>query len=100
MYTVSLDAQNRMYLRTAKGKMSLLMASLLEKSIAGFKAGEKTSLKVSYLDSDKSVYHRYEGGPIWMATTPFDIGRPGREFTINVGLLTRGEFISNIPSLL
>jgi hypothetical protein len=99
MLNVTLGTQNRMYLRTDQGTMSFLNASLLESCIAGFSSGEKTLLKVSYLESGKSVCHQYEGGPIWMATAPIDIGRPGQTLVISPELLTKREFLSNVPKI-
>ncbi|MDA4136565.1 MAG: hypothetical protein OK449_06185 [Thaumarchaeota archaeon] len=75
-------------------------SSLLENCIVGFIAGEKTLLKVSYLESGKSVYHQYEGGPIWMATTPNDIGKAGQTLVISPELLTTREFLSKVPKIM
>lgn len=99
MLKVALGTQNRMYLHTDRDTMSFLKASLLQDSLGGFKVGHKALLKVCYIETGKSVYHRYEGGPIWMATAPFDIGRPGQNLTIAPTLLTASEFADNIPEI-
>jgi len=79
--------------------MSFLKASLLEESITGFKVGQKTLLKVEYIEMKKSVYHQYEGGPIWMATVPKEVGGPGQTFTICPQLLSKTQFLGELPPL-
>lgn len=75
-------------------------ASLLQTLVSGFRPGEKTLLNVSYLESGKSVYHRYEGGSTWMATAPNDAGHEGQNLTILPKLLTRGEFMTSMPDII
>jgi len=86
-----------MYLRTDHDTMSFLRASLLQESISGFRIGQKALLKVCYVGTGKSVYHHYEGGTIWMATAPIDVGRPGRRLSVSAKLLTRSEFVRDAP---
>jgi len=77
--------------------MSFVKASILEDHISGFTIGRETILKVRYLEAGKVAYHRYENGPIWMATAPSSIGGPGQRFTISTSLLTQSEFAENVP---
>jgi len=99
MLRVALGTQNRMYLRTDRDTMSFLKASLLQDTISGFRAGHKALLKVRYVEAGRSVYHQYEGGPIWMATAPDRFGRPGQRLTISPKLLTRSEFANGIRGI-
>jgi hypothetical protein len=96
---VKLGTQNRMYLQSKTGKMSFLKASLLQSLAVGVKVGQKSVLNVWYEEADKTVYHRYEGGPIWMATTPGEIGYPGNTLTIFPKLLTVEEFVDRFPTV-
>jgi hypothetical protein len=79
--------------------MSFVRATALQEHVSGFSAGLKNLLKVRYLESGKVVYHRYEGGPIWMATVPNDIGKPGSRFNVSIEVLRTDEFVENIPPL-
>lgn len=99
MLRVALGTQNRMYLHTERNTMSFLKASMLQDSIGGFRVGHKALLNVCYIETGKSVYHQYEGGPIWMATAPHDIGQPGQTLTISPKLLTTKEFADNLPAI-
>lgn len=97
MLKVALGTQNRMYLHTDRNTMSFLRASLLQDSVSGFRIGRKALLNVRYVEARKSVYHQYEGGPIWMATAPNDVGQPGQTLTISPKLLTASEFAGSLP---
>jgi hypothetical protein len=79
--------------------MSLLSAALLEQSISGFKVGERALLAVRYAKQDKLGYHQYEGGSFWTATAPAGIGRDCGDFDISVTLLTKSEFLNNLPRI-
>jgi hypothetical protein len=88
-----------MYFHMSRETMSFLTAQLLRDKVAGFEVGRRTLLDVYYVEADKSVYHQYEGGSIWMATTPLDIGRPGQTLSTIPALLTTNEFIANMPPI-
>jgi hypothetical protein len=77
--------------------MVFLTASLLEHHVPGLETGKRTMLAVQYLGTGKAAYHQYEGGPIWMATTPACIGRPGQSFDISAKLLTKDDFVRELP---
>ncbi len=96
---IALGTQNQVYFHTRQNTMSFLRATLLQDDVPGFKAGRSTLLKVRYLESGRVVYHRYEGGPVWMGTVPNNIGRPGQRLTLSAELLTKHQFIRNIPCI-
>lgn len=88
-----------MYLHTGRDTMSFLRATELQESIIGFEPGRKTLLSVRYDEMGKTVYHSYEGGSIWMATVPRQIGGPGATFAISAKVLTTNEFVDRIPEI-
>lgn len=99
MIEVAIGTQNRVYFRTRHDTMSFVKASALQGNLSGFRVGHKAFLKVRYLETGKVVYHRYEGGPIWMGTVPNEIGRPGQRLNISTALLTTSEFVENVPPI-
>jgi hypothetical protein len=78
--------------------MSFLRATFLRDTIPGFREGRVALLKVRYHESGRTAYHRYEGGPIWIATASDDVASPGQKFTITAELLTTEEFVRSIPT--
>ena len=100
MLRVAVGTQNRMYLKSNRDTMSLLKASELQGKVVGFKSGYEALLNVRYHETGRSVYHRYEGGPVWMATAPSGFVRPGQVFTISVELLTADQFVNGVPPLI
>ncbi len=96
---VKLGTQNRMYLYENQDTMQFIEASFLQKIVPGFRVGDEAFLKVDYLQEGITAYHHYEGGDIWMATVPDDVGKPGDELTIRIQILTRDDFVKDLPSL-
>jgi hypothetical protein len=97
MLDVKVGTQNRMYLHSAQNTMAFLRARVLQREVRGFEVGKESLLKVRYLSQHKTVYHRYEGGEIWMATVPEELAKPGQRFEIDVRMLTKSEFVGRIP---
>ena len=94
---VKIGTQNRMYLYSDVETMRVLKASLLEKEVPGFHLHQATLLQVKYWERGVTVYHSYEGGDYWVATVPDDLGKKGDVVTISVQILTREDFVKNLP---
>jgi hypothetical protein len=94
---VKVGTQNRMYLSSNRNTMAFLKAPVLQHQMTGFRAGHEYLLKVRYVDHLKTVYHRYEGGDVWMATVPNELARPGQNLTIDISILTQNDFVNGIP---
>ncbi len=94
---VKIGTQNRMYLYSDVETMRVLKASILEKEVQGFHLHQATLLQVKYWEQGVTVYHSYEGGDYWTATVPDDLGKKGDVVTISVQILTREDFVKNLP---
>ncbi len=94
--------QNRLFRYTDQQTGQWIKASFLQDKVSGFKVGVETPLKVDYLQGGVirvTVYHYYEGGELWIATVPDDVAKPGDELTIHIQVLTREEFVRNLPRI-
>jgi hypothetical protein len=96
---VGFDNQNRMYLYSDKGTMQWTTGTFRLEIVPGFKDGTATLLKVSHHEAGISVYHFYSGGEQWIPTAPGDVVQPGDEETVSFWILTRDDFIQDLPQV-
>ena len=98
MLSIALGTRNRIYLRTNAGTMAPFRASWLEDAVPGFKQGRKSVLKAVY-PGGRVTYHEYEGGTIWTGIMPEHLGDPGDTIELSISLLTKIDFLSNMPAI-
>lgn len=90
--------ENRLWLYSDADTMQFMPASYLQQKVPGFVEGQAAFLKVKYWEKDVTVYHYYTGGPNWQPRVPTDLAKPGDFLTITVSVLTREEFVNDLPS--
>lgn len=80
-----------------------ISAAFLSEVVRGFQPGQLTILRVTYWDGPKSVgavvYHYYQGGANWVPTVPDDIAEKGNVLTISIQILTREQFVADLPPM-
>ncbi|MDA4134183.1 MAG: hypothetical protein OK441_01265 [Thaumarchaeota archaeon] len=54
---------------------------------------------MSYHEAGVSVFHYYSGGERWIPTAPADVVQPGDEETVSFSILTRNDFIQDLPQV-
>ncbi len=96
---MKVGSQNRLFLYSDADTMQYLPAKFLEGKVPGFVEGQPAFLKVRYWEKAVTVYHYYEGGPIWLPTVPEELAKARDIYTITVSVLTRGEFVRSLPRL-
>ncbi len=96
---VKIDRQNRIYLYTDRGTMSVVTAKFLQDEVPGFEVHTATSLKVTYLEKGITFYHYYTGGDNWVPKVPEELRKSGDVVSIKVSVLTRDDFVNSLPKL-
>ncbi len=93
-----INAKNLGQLSTESGAQ-YIKASFLEGRVPGFSAGKAAFLKVYYKEAKATGFNYYTGNTNWVPTVPEGVGKPGDILTISVQILTRDDFVNNLPSI-
>lgn len=96
---VRLSNQNKVFLNTRRPTRIAIPASLLMRTVPGFRVGLQSVLKVAYLEKDAVVYHSYFGGNVFVPTAPKEIGSPGDILTIRIEQLQLPGFLDRFSSI-
>jgi hypothetical protein len=95
-FRVKLGTQNRVYRWSSMGTMQFITASSLG-SVHDFFPGKPSLMIVHYGRRRFPIYHKYNGGQIWMPTVPVWYGDPGDKIRVSIGVLSEKAFIQNVP---
>jgi len=96
---MKLNTENRLLWYSDRKTARYIKTEFLEKNVSGFKAGLPTFLKVVYLELDTTVYHYCDGGKLWKPKVPRGIASPHDVLAVKVSLLTKENYVSNLPPL-
>lgn len=96
---MKVGSQNRLWLYSDADTMQYEQGTFLKENVPGLVENQVAFLKVTYWERGVTVYHYYEGGENWIATVPGDVANPGDEVTVTIQVLTRADFVKNLPTI-
>ncbi len=99
---VKVDKEQRLLLYSdEKGTAKNIPGKYLQEVIPGFKPDEATLLKVHYIEKGVTLYHYYSGQyDNWVPKVPNEIAKPGEVVSITIEILTREDFVKDLPTMM